>query len=110
LAENVGGDEFLFEVETPLGFTVHVTRTYWEVIVTLKHPVMKGKEKEIQELLRSPDEIRQSSSDANVYLFYKVERERRWMCAVAKQEDGEGFLITCYPTDAIKEGVRIWPT
>ena len=28
----------LFEVSTPLGFTVRVSRAYWEVIVTIKHP------------------------------------------------------------------------
>ena len=28
--------------------------------------------------------------------------------AVAKRLNGEGFLITAYPTDAIKEGEQIW--
>jgi hypothetical protein len=32
-----------------------------------------------------------------------------WTCAVAKREDDDGFLITAYPTDAIKEGIRVWP-
>ncbi|PYQ27089.1 MAG: hypothetical protein DMF56_21240 [Acidobacteria bacterium] len=33
----------------------------------------------------------------------------RWICAVAKRvDDRDGFLITAYPTDAIKEGTRIW--
>ena len=31
-----------FEVLTPLGFRVRVTRAYWELIVTVKHPVMAG--------------------------------------------------------------------
>ena len=33
----------------------------------------------------------------------------RWVCAVAKQTEDLGFLITAYPTDAIKEGNRLWP-
>jgi len=41
-------------------------------------------------------------------LFYKAQREKRWICAVSKQTGDEGFLITTYPTDAIKEGVQVW--
>jgi hypothetical protein len=41
-------------------------------------------------------------------LFYKAEREKRWICAVSRQTGEEGFLITAYPTDAIKEGVSVW--
>jgi hypothetical protein len=44
-----------------------------------------------------------------VLLFYKEEATRRWVCAVAKQAADEAFLITAYPTEAIKEGSRIWP-
>jgi len=28
---------------------------------------------------------------------------------VSKRRNGDGFLITTYVTDAIKEGVQIWP-
>jgi len=102
-------NDFLLEVLTPLGFQVHVTRAYWEIITTIKHPVMIGKEKFVQEVLANPDEIRLSKRDSSVYLFYKVENDKRWVCAVTKRLNGEGFLITTYPTDAIKEGERIWP-
>lgn len=102
-------DELLFEVLTPLGFRVCVTRAYWELIVTIKHPVMAGREKDVKEVLQHPSEIRQSRSDLAVYLFYKPERIGRWVCAVAKQLNGDGFLITAYPTDAIKEGELVWP-
>jgi hypothetical protein len=102
-------DDVLFEAMTPLGFCVHVTRGYWDLIVNIKHPVMTGRENDVRNVLESPDEIRQSRSDKDVYLFYKAEREKRWICAVSKQTDeDEGFLITAYPTDAIKEGVQIW--
>ena len=63
---------------------------------------------DVQDTLRTPDEIRRSRSDPVVYLFYRLERLGRWICAVAKQLNDEGFLITAYPTDAIKEGERIW--
>ncbi len=85
-----------------------MTKGYWKLIVTTKHPVMTGREGDVKRALEQPDEIRQSKFDEWVYLFYKAEREKRWICAVSKQTGEEGFLITTYPTDAIKEGVQIW--
>jgi len=37
---NPATEDLLFEVLTPLGFNVRVTHAYWEMIVTIKHPVM----------------------------------------------------------------------
>lgn len=54
------GNEILFDVETPLGFRVRTTADYWNVIVTIKHPVMFGREADVQRVLQSPDEIRLS--------------------------------------------------
>ena len=99
----------LFEVLTPLGFQVRVSRDYWELISTIKHPVMAGRQDAVKDTLENPSEIRQSKRDSAVYLFYKPERIGRWVCAVARQLNGDGFLITAYPTDAVKEGVRVWP-
>ena len=101
--------DLLFEAWTPLGFCVRVTCSYWELITTNKHPVMAGRERDVTETLENPDEIRLSRSDPAVYLFYRLERVGRWICAVAKRPNEEGFLITSYPTDAIKEGVQVWP-
>jgi len=100
--------DILFEVSTPFSFRVRVTRTYWEFIVTVKHPVMRERATAVQDVLQSPDEVRQSRSDPAVFLFYRAEIPGRWLCAVVKRLNAEGFLITTYPTDAIKEGERIW--
>lgn len=99
-------DGMVFEALTPLGFSVRVMRRRCELIVTAKHPVMAGRENTVKVTLEKPDEIRQSRTDAQVLLFYKAEATRRWTCAVVKQLPEKGFLITAYPTDAIKEGVR----
>jgi hypothetical protein len=88
---------------------VRVTRSCWDLITTIKHPVMAGQESIVKNTLQTPAQIRVSRSDASVYLFYRQERTDRWICAVAKRLNGEGFLITAYPTEAIKEGVRVWP-
>ena len=102
-------DDLFFEMLTPLGFTVRVSSSYWDLIVTIKHPVMAGLEKKVKETLENPEEIRVSRSDPAVFLFYKAQGPDRWICAVAKRLDGEGLLITTYPTDAIKEGEHVWP-
>ena len=102
-------DDVLFEAATPLGFVVRVTRRRWELIITAKHPVMDGREALVRAALETPDEVRQSRTDPQVLLFYKAEVTKRWTCAVAKHLANSGFLITAYPTDAIKEGVRTWP-
>ena len=101
----------MFEVLTPLGFRVRVTRERWNLITTVKHPVMAGREDVVRATLGNPEQIRQSRSDSEVLLFYRAERSSRWVCAVAKRgaETDQGFLITAYPTDAIKEGTQIWP-
>ncbi len=106
------GDQqaIILEVATPLGFTVRVTKAYWEIISTLKHPVMHGHLEEVRAALETPDEIRLSKSDDQVYLFYRSRRPGRWVCAVRRRTGSDGFLITAYPTDAIKEGEHIWPT
>jgi len=59
-------------------------------------------------VLQKPDEIRRSRRDEDVYLFYKKEKARRWICAIAKRSNDDGFLITTYPTDAIKEREIVW--
>ena len=101
--------DILFEVMTPLGFLVRVTNHYWQLITTAKHPIMAGRELEVKEVLLKPDEIRVSKRDPAVFLFYKASPAPRWVCAVSKRLNGDGFLITTYPTDVIKEGERIWP-
>jgi hypothetical protein len=101
--------DVLFEVATPLGFSVRVSQARWELITTIKHPVMAGRESSVKVTLESPDEVRQSRTDPGVLLLDKAEEARRWVCAVAKQARDQAFLVTASPTDAIKEGMRVWP-
>ena len=99
----------LFEVLTPLGFRVRVTRERWNLITTAKDPVMTSREGIVKTTLENPDQVRQSRSDPQVLLFYHPEGTSRWVCAVAKRSADQAFLITAYPTDAIKEGTQVWP-
>jgi hypothetical protein len=96
-----------FEILTPLNFTVRTSEEYWEKLI-VKHPDIADLELEIQQALANPDEICRSSRDPNVLLFYLVLKERRWVVAVARRLNSDGFLITAYQTDAIKEGESLW--
>ncbi len=73
-----------------------------------KHPDIEELEELVQLTLASPDEIRQSSRDAQVLLFYQIRQAERWVVAVARRLNGDGFLITTYQTDAMKEGITVW--
>ncbi len=95
--------EAVISAETPLGFRVVVSQEDWDLIVA-KHPEMAARAGNVA--LGSPDEVRRSRRDEHVLLFYRVERKRRGVVAVAVPS---GRLITAYRTDAIKEGTRIWP-
>lgn len=95
-----------FSLKTPLDVEVKTTVEYWEHLITFKHPVMKGKEDIIKSVLEMPDEIRQSKIDKNVFLYYK--QYDKLYCVVARHRGMEGFLITAYPTDKVKEGEIIW--
>lgn len=100
-------EEPAFVATTPLGFRVRCTRAYWEFIAAVKHPAIRGRERDIIRVLADPIEVRRSRKDPAVFLFYRPDGDR-WLCAVARREGAEGFLITAYPTDAIKAGATVW--
>lgn len=68
---------------------------------------MRGREEEVQEALEKADEVRRSRLDSSVYLYYKRKGDR-YVCAVAKHLNNEGFLVTAYFTTAMKIGEVIW--
>jgi hypothetical protein len=75
-----------------LGFSVRVTRAYWELIAAVKRPVMRGREVAMQGVSQTPEEVRRSRGDPSALIFYRVEEPGRWPCATAKRPDDEGFL------------------
>ncbi|NJR40012.1 MAG: hypothetical protein HC781_15815 [Leptolyngbyaceae cyanobacterium CSU_1_4] len=96
-----------FEILTPLNFTVRTSEAYWQQLI-IKHPDIADLESEVKQALNNPDEIRRSRRDPKLLLFYLTLKEKRWVVAVARRLNGDGFLITAYQTDAIKEGEPLW--
>ncbi len=99
-------NDLLFNILTPLGFTVRTSRGYWQKIIS-KHPDIADRIDKIKITLGTPVEVRESSRDENILLFYGA-REKYWMVVVVRRLNGEGFIITAYRTDAIKEGRRVY--
>lgn len=97
-----------FQVRTPSGVTIRTTKDYWERIITTKHPSIAKYEPQVQESLKDPDEIRRSQQDTKVNLYYKS-IGKVYVCVVADHIDSkEGYIITAYLTDRIKEGEQIY--
>ena len=98
--------KYLFKINTPIGIVVRTTQDYWNLI-QLKHPEVIGKLALIKNTLKMPDLITRSKVDKNVCLFYK-KLNGYWLCIVTKNNVLDGFIITAYITDKIKEGEKIW--
>lgn len=87
---------------------ITATRGYWDIITRVKHPAVKGKERAVKETLKNPDYIRKSKTDGKIYLFYKKQK-KYYLCVVVRHLNGDGFMVTVYITDKIKEGEQLWP-
>jgi hypothetical protein len=98
----------IFNVATTIGFTVRTNQTHWDLIQR-KHPEVADKLDDIIRCLQEPSVILRSNHDLAVYLFYRPV-EGYYLAVVARRLNGDGFVITSYLTDAIKEGEQLWPT
>ena len=99
--------KYLLKINTPIGVSIRTTKEYW-TLIQIKHPEIKNNFALVKSTLIMPDLITKSKIDKNVLLFYK-KTNGYWFCVVAKCFNIDGFIITAYITDKIKEGVRIWP-
>jgi hypothetical protein len=77
-------EPYLFEVMTPLGFTVRCTESYWLFVSTVKHKAMDGRLENVKQTLSDPIEIRQSTKDSDLLLFYRPD-DKRLVCVVARR-------------------------
>jgi len=103
----MSSNDIYFEAETPLKKKIRTTREYWEFIVKVKHPIMRGRKEDVVMTLKDPEFIRQSRKDPDVYLYYRRTGDK-FICVVCKHLNGEGFIITTYITDRVKEGEEVW--
>ena len=92
--------DLLFEVISNLGKRIRISRAYWDVISTKKHPSVRNMENEVKLALTEPFEVRKSRQDATVFLYYR-KLNGKFICVVAKHLK---FIITAVSDGKDKEG------
>ena len=97
-----------FEVVSKLGKRITISKSYWNYIVNVKHPVMNGLEETIKSSLVEPIEVRRSRRDSSVHLYYgRPDETGLGCCTVIRSLNGDGFIITAYLTRRMS-GDSIW--
>jgi hypothetical protein len=80
----------------------------------LMHPEMRSMQSALEETLRGPELVIQSSTDENVVLAYRFVRDTlvgdKWLCVVVKYAVGDAYVLTAYLTDKPKKGEKLWPS
>jgi hypothetical protein len=80
----------------------------------LEHPEMSGMATEIPRVLRQPQLVRRSRTDATIRLFYEFYARTilggKWLCVVVKYAMDDAFVVTAYLTENPKAGEDLWPT
>ncbi|MBI4257626.1 MAG: DUF4258 domain-containing protein [Thaumarchaeota archaeon] len=99
--------ELLFEVVSKLNKRIRVNKSYWDYIVNVKHPSMRGLEEPVKSSLSDPVEVRKSMRDPTVHLYYGKFEQKLLCCTVVKSLNGDGFIITAYLTKKMV-GDTIW--
>jgi hypothetical protein len=99
--------ERLFEVASKLERRIRVSKSYWDYIVNVKHPSMRGLEESVRSSLTGLVEIRRSRRDRSVHLYYGRFEGELLVCTVVKFLNGDGFVITAYLTRRMV-GDSVW--
>jgi len=95
-----------FQVVCKLGKHIRITARQWEKITKDKHPVMSGREGDVEKALTEPDEIRRDLKNTSVYRYYK-KFTKLYLRVVVKHLNDEGFLITAFPEQKMG-GELVW--
>jgi hypothetical protein len=98
----------LYQVRSPLGYNVVLTRDRWREIVRFKHPALAGHEAAVKQCIERPKIVRESAKNPDVHLYYAV-APRGYLCAVVGPAgNGEYFVVTAYFCKDVKKGRELW--
>jgi hypothetical protein len=98
----------VFNVRTPLGDRVSLSRDRWRQIIRYKHPAMAGHAKAVRACLESPSVVRASAKDPNTHLYYAPAGANHLCVVTGLGEGSQHFVVTAYFTKNIKEGTELW--
>jgi len=94
------------------GRAIRLTDERWRHIS--EHPEMARMREALEETLRAPEVVNESTSDPAARLYYRFYHRTivggKYLCAVVKLAKEDAFLVTAYLTDRVKRGEVVWPT
>ena len=100
----------ILDIKSRVGKRVTLDEERWRHIQD--HPEMNGEIDRLRETLLEPDEVRRSIYDASVWLFYRhyssTPVTEKYLLAVVRLTNEEGFIITAFFTDTVKRGGLLW--
>jgi hypothetical protein len=97
----------IFKVTCKLGYKIMLRKERY-LYMSIKHPEVKSRIKEMKEILQNPEIVRESINDPKVLLYYK-KFNKTYLVLVVKLLNRDGFIITAYEAAIIKRGNTIWP-
>ncbi len=95
------------EIVSAMGKKIKILNAGWENIVR-KHPDLADKFSQLTKTIARAEIIMTSKTDPVVYLYYRKAAGRKYLCAICKHYDGDGFLITAYYTYHLQGAHIVW--
>jgi len=100
----------VFEIVDVFGRKIRLTKPIlWHIT---KRTELKNQVEKLKETIVNPEHIRRSVKDTKVLIYYKhyyrTPVTEKYLAVILKTLNNEGFIISSYFTDRIKEGVEIW--
>ncbi len=91
----------VIDIEDKFGNRICLTRERWNHALKHKIPNLDH----LESCLQNPVEVRKSKYDEDARLYYR-KLGGEYVCVVVQIEDG--FIMTAYTTEGMKEGETVW--
>ena len=93
-------------IKSTIDIQIKILKIGW-INICQKHPELKKNFNLLVDCLKNGDEVWNSKQNSNVCLYYK-KINKKFICAVCKHYNGDGFLITAYFTYKLQGKEKIW--
>ena len=102
----------IFEVKSVLGKKIRLTKEILNQILDKHLEIHKGDHETIKLTLTDADIVVADKYDETVFIYQKLFTRTRYgpkfFNVVVKHLNSDGFVITLYPSNKIKQGEIVW--